>query len=170
MSNLVLLGYVTSAFGTKGGLNIKLINENSTALTVDKFLILTHEKYPPKKLCLKTCLAGPRIFFAEISDRTEAEALKGAALYIDYQDLPKTDDDEFYLQSLMHARVVDTLGATLGSVVSFSDNRAQVLLVIKTPQGHQASIPLVRPIINQIDYQNNVITVDPPLGLLELGD
>jgi 16S rRNA processing protein RimM len=170
MSNLVLLGYVTSAFGTKGGLNIKLINEDSNTLAVDKPLILRHEKYSDLKLLVKEYLSGPRIFFAEISDRTEAEGLKGAELYIDYQDLPKTQDDEFYLQNLLDARVIDTSGASLGTVVSFSDNRAQILLIMKTNQGSLASIPLVRPIISHIDYENNVVTIDPPMGLLELGD
>lgn len=108
-----------------------------------------------------------RIYFAEITDRTAAEKLQGAELYLNRADFPDLLEDEFYLGDLIGARVILANGDEAGVLTGFSSNNIQLLLEVKTPSGYVASVPLVDAIVLDIDCENKIITIDPPAGLLE---
>ncbi len=167
MPDLVLLGHVTRAFGIQGGVVVRLINERSVALEKGKHLVLKTRTGEDLFVTVHEVVHGGRIFFTEITDRTAAEALKGAELWIGRADLAPLADDEFYLADLAQARVIDMHGDVIGEVVGFSSNGPQILFEIKTTQGHLALIPAVKPIVHHIDFVAKVITIDPPLGLLD---
>ena len=145
MSDPVLLGYVARTFGVKGGVVVKLLNEQSQALTVGKSLRINKLNGQEDGLIISECLPGHRVFFAGITTKSMADELKGSQLFIDRADLADTDDSEFYLHDLLGARVVKLNGDSVGEVVGFSDNNAQYLLNVKTDAGHVASIPVVKP-------------------------
>lgn len=170
MTDQILLGYVTRAFGLEGGVLVKLINDQSLALQIGKGVLLKCPVGKDMAVTIKNILDGGRIFFTEVTDRNHAEALKGAELWMSRLDLPPLADDEFYLSDLMNARVVDMHGDFLGEVVGFSSNGAQILLEIKMPAGNLALIPAVKPIIHHIDFTEKLVTIDPPVGLLDAMD
>jgi 16S rRNA processing protein RimM len=167
MPDLILLGYVARAFGIEGGVVIRLFNEASHSLEVGKQILLKGPMVRERVVTISALINGGRVFFKDIDDRTQAEALKGAEVWLHRADFPPLTDDEFYLTDLMHARVLDMSGDLLGEVVGFSSNGAQILIEIKTTAGHVALIPAVRPIINRIDFNEKIIIVDPPVGLLD---
>lgn len=168
--DLIHLGHIARAFGIQGGVVIKLINDDSGTLEVGKQLVLKTHLDGDRVVTISDIVHGGRIFFAEITDRTEAETLKGAEVWMSRADFPPLADDEFYLTDLTGARVVDMHGDVLGEVTGFSSNGVQILLEVKTTAGHQALIPAVKPIIHRIDFVVKVITVDPPVGLLDSMD
>ncbi len=170
MSDLVLLGYIARAFGIGGGVVIKLINQQSDSFAVSKQLLLKWPSGQERAVTVRAIMHGGRVFFDGVLDRTQAEALKGAEVWLNRNDLPKLDDDEFYLTDLLNARVIDMTGAPLGEVIGFASNGPQVLLELKTIAGHVALIPAVKPIIHHIDYAAKIITLDAPNGLLDALD
>ena len=167
MSDLILLGYVSKAFGTKGGVHIKLFNPESEALAVGCKASLKLGSLPERVLSIVEIVPGGRVFFGGITDRTAAEHLQGAQVFMSRADLPQIEDDEFYLADLVGARVVLPNGDLAGILVGFSTNNAQTLLEVKTPSGHVASIPMVDAIVLNIDEDQKIISIDPPQGLLE---
>lgn len=167
MTDLVLLGYVSRAFGIKGGVALKLINQSSDALMVGKQVVLKRNRFADRIMTIVALHDQDRVLFAEVGSRTEAEELKGAELWISRNDLPKLEDDEYYLFELMGAQVVDSDGNKLGEIIGFSSNNAQTLFDIKTIEGHTASIPNVKPIVQKIDLVHKLVTIDPPEGLLD---
>lgn len=167
MIDSILLGHVTRAFGIQGGVFIRQLNEASVALEVGKCVLLKNRLGDDLVLTISEIMDGGRIFFKEISDRNSAEALKGAEIWMSRADLPPLADDEFYLSDLIDARVVDMQGDFLGTVIGFSSNSAQILLEIKKPSGDVALIPAVKPIVHRIDFVQKIVTIDPPVGLLD---
>lgn len=167
MSDLILLGYVSKAFGTKGAVQIKLFNPESEAFAKDRRVTLKLGSNPPVVYNISDVMHGGRVFFREISDRNAAESLQGAQVFMDRKDLPEILEDEFYLSDLIGARVLLQNEELVGTLVGFSSNNAQTLLEVKTIRGHVASIPLVQAIVLDIDEDQKIITIDPPEGLLE---
>jgi 16S rRNA processing protein RimM len=56
-----------------------------------------------------------------IDDRSGAEALRGALIYVDRADFPKAGPDEFYWSDLIGLEVVNREGVVLGAVVGLID-------------------------------------------------
>jgi 16S rRNA processing protein RimM len=166
----IILGYVSRAFGLKGGVFLKLINRESDALMVGKRVTLKRNKTADLLVTIAAIQDRDRIFFTEVNDRTAAEALRGAEVWISHHDLPASADDEYYLFEIMGASVIDTHGNKLGDVVGFSSNNAQTLIDIKTTSGHVASVPNVKPLVKKIDTVQKVVIIDPPEGLLDVMD
>jgi 16S rRNA processing protein RimM len=167
MSDLILLGYIAKAFGIKGAVFIKLINTDSEALLLDQKIIIKQANSDFRELTITQVLGNHRVFFAEITDRNEAEKLQGAEVFIKRDDLPELPEDEYYLTDLINSKVVLKTGELVGELIGFSSNNAQILLEIKTLSGHVASVPLVPAIVIDIDEEKKIITLDPPSGLLE---
>lgn len=167
MTDLILLGHIARAFGIEGGVVIKLVNQDSQSLEVGRKLLLKLPSRQERVVTIKMVMHGERVFFDEISDRTQAEALKSAEVLLDRADFPVLDDDEFYLADLLHARVIDENGDEAGEVVGFSSNGPQTLLEIKTTSGYLALVPAVKPLIKHIDYTAKIVTVDASTGVLD---
>lgn len=170
MKDSVLLGYVIKPFGVRGGMAIKLLNNESDAVDIGKKITARLKDQSVRTLTISDMLDGDRYFFEEIGDRSAAEEFKGAEIWIDRASLPPLADDEYYLSDLLGAEVIDVDGDLLGKIIGFSSNNAQILFEIRLVAGGLASIPAIRPIIQKIDYEQKIVTVDPPVGLLDLLD
>jgi 16S rRNA processing protein RimM len=108
---------------------------------------------------------GTRLLrFAEVADRSAAEALRDTLLEADVPE--ETDeDDAWYEHELLGLAVVDTGGARLGEVAGLRHNPAQDLLVVRTPIGERL-VPFVRALVPVVDVAGGLVVVDPPDGLL----
>lgn len=168
MSDQISLGYVVRAFGIKGGVVIKLLNDDSLTLAEGLKITVCQKKLPPKSLTISIIMDRGRVFFEEITSREEAESLRGCEILVARELLPPLEDDEYYFSDLIGASIVDMDGKVIGHLVDFSSNNAQTLFEIKTTEGKLASIPSVKPIIQKIDPDNKIIIVDLPLGILDL--
>jgi 16S rRNA processing protein RimM len=68
---------------------------------------------------------------AGIGDRSAAEALKGAHLYVDRDRLPALDDGAFYHADLIGLAAVDAEGRPLGEIVGVHNYGAGDLLELR---------------------------------------
>lgn len=169
MDQLVIIGVLTRLFGFKGGLAIKLLNPAETSLSKGMKVTLIGPHNVTKTEILREVLPGGRCFFEGIDTDVDARCLIGFELYVDRNDLPEPLADEYYLNDLLSMDVVTVNSDKLGKVVGFSHNNAQELLeVLLDENGKKVSIPLVKPIVVDIDFEQRIITLDIPEGLLEL--
>lgn len=104
-----------------------------------------------------------------VEDRTAAEALKGARLYVAREALPDLGDDEFYHADLMGARVVSPDGEEIGLVVALHDFGAGDVLEIGRADGPPLVAPFTRETVPEIDMNEGRIVLTPPPGLLDGG-
>ncbi|HEY2172560.1 MAG TPA: ribosome maturation factor RimM [Mycobacteriales bacterium] len=109
------------------------------------------------------------VTFADVADRTAAEALRGTELVVDTDDLPALEDpEEFYDHQLVGLTAVRTDGRELGQVSDVIHGPAGVLLAVRGDSGAESLIPFVRAIVPAVDLAAARLTVDPPEGLLDL--
>ncbi|MFO1144177.1 MAG: ribosome maturation factor RimM [Amaricoccus sp.] len=99
-----------------------------------------------------------------VATREEAEALKGTRLYAPRDRLPPLGDDEFYHADLIGLVVVDTGGATLGTVRAVLDHGAGDILEIARPGTADLLLPFTRAAVPTVDLVGRRIVADPPDG------
>jgi 16S rRNA processing protein RimM len=106
--------------------------------------------------------------FAEVADRTAAEALRNTLLVADSASSPAVDEDEYWDHDLVELAVVTVDGTSLGTVAEVVHPPGSDLLVVRRPDGGELLIPFVRAIVPTVDLEARTLVVDPPDGLLEL--
>jgi len=73
----------------------------------------------------------PIVAFREVTDRNEAEALRGSVLEVSGDDLPGLDEDEYYPFDLIGLAVKDETGVVRGRVIDTVETPAHALLAIE---------------------------------------
>ena len=106
-----------------------------------------------------------------IADRSGAEALRGALIYIERSSFPKAGADEFYWADLLGLEVVNRDGVVLGEVAGLIDTGPHSVLRVApaSPQqdaGASAAaveerlIPFVSAYVDTVDLAGRRIVVD----------
>jgi len=108
----------------------------------------------------------PVAFFKDVPDRTTAETLVKAILWID-QNLEENTDEEdaWFDHQLVGLRVLRD-GSEVGTVSQIDHFPSQDLLTVSTASG-DVLVPFVKAIVTAVDVAAGTLTVDPPLGLFE---
>lgn len=102
---------------------------------------------------------------AGIADRTSAEALKGAQLYVERGALPAPEEGAFYHADLIGAEVRLTSGEVLGRVSALHNFGGGDM--IEVGEGRSSVlIPLTKEVIAELDVNGGRVTVHPVPGLL----
>jgi 16S rRNA processing protein RimM len=104
-------------------------------------------------------------FFKDVADRTAAESLAKAILWIDLDDDASDEDDAWYDHQLIGLRVLRD-GVEVGTVKLVEHLPAQDLLVVRTPSG-EVMVPFVKAIVPTVDLAAGTVIVTPPAGLFE---
>ena len=105
--------------------------------------------------------------FAEVPDRTAAEALRGVTLVIEVDDDDVADDeDAWYPHELAGLRAEHVDGRVLGEITGLEHLPAQDVLVLREPDGSRTLVPFVRAIVPVVDVSGGRVVIDPPGGLL----
>lgn len=105
--------------------------------------------------------------FEEIETRNQAEALRGAKLYIETEELDEDDDEGWYEHELvgLEARVGSQV---VGKVAALNTMPVQDLLMIKTPEDVEILVPFVEQIVPEVNIEEGFILLTPPPGLFEI--
>jgi len=100
--------------------------------------------------------------FNNLNDRTQAEELKGAEIWVAKSELSDLAEDEFYWFQLEGLSVVTIKGEPLGQVKKLMETGANDVLVVASKTDKQEIlIPYVREqVIKQVDLESKKITVD----------
>jgi 16S rRNA processing protein RimM len=99
----------------------------------------------------------------EVDDRTAAEALKGARIFVPRSSFPTAATDEFYWVDLIGLSVVNREGVELGRVKELLSTGPQTVLVIEYVEADKPAermIPFVAVYVDSVDLAAKRITVD----------
>lgn len=99
----------------------------------------------------------------EVDDRSAAEALKGARIFIPRSSFPTAATDEYYWVDLIGLEVVNREGLALGRVKELLSTGPQTVLVIEYVEDGKAlerMIPFVAAYVDAVDLAGQRITVD----------
>jgi 16S rRNA processing protein RimM len=129
------------------------------------FVTAPAERGPLTLLTLRHEPGGIFATFAEIADRSAAEAMRGTDLLIAAVDAE--EPDAWYAHELVGLAVVLPDGTRAGTCAGLAYLGAQDALVVDQVSGSQALVPLVRALVPEVDLAGKRIVVDPPGGLLD---
>lgn len=96
--------------------------------------------------------------FEEVETRNEAEALRGAKLFIETEELDEDDDEGWYEHELvgLDVRVGD---AVVGKVSGLHTMPVQDLLVVTDQAGKEILIPFVEQIVPEVNVAEKYVLV-----------
>ena len=99
----------------------------------------------------------------EVDDRTAAEALRGARVFVPRSSFPTASADEYYWVDLIGLAVINREGVALGVVKELLSTGPQTVLVMEyEAEGKplERMIPFVSAYIDTVDLPGRRITVD----------
>lgn len=167
------MGRLTKAHGLKGAIKVELYTDAPEKRFVPgavfSLQVPTTSAWHGKKLELvelKFYNAQPVAFFKDVNDRSAAETLIKAILWID-QDLAQEPDEEdaWFDHQLVGLGVLRD-GVKVGVISKVDHFPAQDLLTVATNSG-DVLVPFVKAIVASVDIKAGTMTVTPPLGLFE---
>lgn len=173
--DLVIVGYVSGAFGLQGWVKIRPYSSTADALLDTPLFWLesaVQAGVAPtlrqvKRLSSKIHGEDVVARLDEVPDRTAAEALKGTVVKVSRQAFPALEQDEFYWVDLIGLAVQNLQGEDLGVVRAMMDNGAQSILRVAASDvseadlmKHERLIPFVDHFVKEVDREAKKIVVD----------
>ena len=164
----ICLGVIVGVHGVRGHLKIKAYTDNPAALdrygpvSLDdgRLLHLKVKSVSPK---------GPVIAMAqEVTDRNEAELMRGLELFIKRDALPPTANDEVYHTDLVGLEARDNDGVAIGVIVGLHDFGAGDIIEVKPPSGPTMMLPFAPEYRDEMRLEEGFVTLLPPQGMMEL--
>ena len=178
------VGRIVDAWGLKGWIKVQPFAANPQALFSSRRWFLL----PSEKTSLRPVVASatgspiPSLLkitqikdhgdvvvalTQEVADRTGAEALRGARVFIGRASFPTAGPDEFYWVDLIGLAVINRERVTLGSVIGLIDTGPHSVLRV-APAGTPADatseserlIPFVAAYIDDVSLERREIAVD----------
>jgi 16S rRNA processing protein RimM len=97
-----------------------------------------------------------------VTDRNEAEALKGARILVGRDVFPKIESDSYYWVDLIGCKTINLQGEELGEVIDITDNGAHGIISIGDAQTKTVKqlVPFVKEVMQSVDLPNKLITLD----------
>jgi 16S rRNA processing protein RimM len=134
----VALAAIAGAHGISGEVRLKLFAQSPDSLKRHKQVRVG------ERLLTLASLKGDRTpiaRFAEIPDRTAAEALRGQLVTVPRSALPPLEEGEYYHADLIGLPCETAGGEPLGRVVAVEDFGAGDILEIEKPDGRRTMVP-----------------------------
>jgi 16S rRNA processing protein RimM len=135
----VTLAAAIGAHGVTGEVRLKLFGEGVKALS-------RHKAFNGGALTLKKLTddgkGGAIARFAEVTNRNEAEALRGTLLTVPRSALPPLADGEYYHADLLGLPAISDAGEPLGTVVAVENFGAGDVLEIEKSDGKRFMVPM----------------------------
>ncbi|KTR53872.1 16S rRNA-processing protein RimM [Curtobacterium oceanosedimentum] len=168
------VGRITKAHGLKGGIKLELYTDDPdrrfTPGAEFTLQVPSDSPWSGRTLTideLRWYNGHPVAFFEGVSDRTAAESLARAILWVEQDaDAETGEDDAWYDHQLVGLRVLRD-GVEVGTVARVDHLPAQDLLAIDTPSRGEVLVPFVSAIVPTVDITAGTVTVTPPTGLFE---
>jgi 16S rRNA processing protein RimM len=194
----LVVGRITRPHGVRGEVSVEVrTDEPERRFAVGSVLATDPAEAGPLAVAAVRWHTGRLLVgFAGITDREQAEGLRGVWLTLDSAQAGSSDDpDEFHDHELIGLAVVTVSGEPVGRVTDVR-HFGQDLLVVEpagraeaglatagpatgrpagparagqTAQPDGLLIPFVAAIVPEVDVAAGRLVIDPPPGLLELG-
>ena len=136
----VTLAAIAGAHGVRGEVRLKLFGEGAEALRAFSVFDAGERKLTLKSV--RPANQGAVATFAEITDRSGAEALRGTLLTVPRSALPPLGEGEYYHHDLLGLPCVSTDGSAVGEVVAIDNFGAGDILEIAKPDGKRFMVPM----------------------------
>ena len=166
---LIPVAKILSTHGIKGELKVSPLLSYSEILLQIKRFYLTKNK--ENFLEVENIRKGPgyNVYLVKFKniDFEEAQSLTNQILYIDFEDLPDLEEDEFYYYQIIDFKVKDKNNKLWGKIKEIMPMGEYDLILVKTESGEEFYIPLVEEYVEELDLYSKTILVKDIKALVE---
>jgi 16S rRNA processing protein RimM len=167
-ADAVEVGRILGAWGVKGWFRVQPFADDPQALFSSKrwFLrapdgVAAHPVPPLLRITSAREHTASVVAAAdEVPDRTAAEALKGARVFVARSSFPTAGADEYYWVDLIGCEVFNREARSLGRVTDLHDTGAHSILRVQSGDEAERLIPFVAAYVDSVDVQARRIEVD----------
>ena len=161
----VTVGRVGAPWGLAGHVNITPHSSNPARFRVGAELLVAGVRRRVE--ALSTRRGHPVLRFAGIGNREGAEALRGAPIEIEGDELPPPPEGWHYVHDLLGLSVVTVGGAEVGELVDVLRTGANDVYVVRAGDGREVLVPATAHVVREVDLAGRRLTIDPLPGLLD---
>lgn len=168
--DLVLMGFIGKPHGVRG--DVKVVPETDDPARFEEFdhvflaLDGARRLFDVERVRLQASARGviPVLSLKGVVGRDEAEALRGAGVYVEEDEL-ELEEDEFFLHDLIGLKAVDEEGQVIGRVTDVLSLPAGPVLVVTRDGAGDALIPAVGEFL--VDITADAVVIRVIEGLLD---
>ena len=164
------MGRVGKAHGIKGEVDLIWHGENPPGKGATLYLLEDSEsEVTPRVLqSLRKHNGEYLATFESVKDRTDAERLRGAKVFIDRATLPPLKDGEAYVADLPGWSAYLENGERVGEIKRVEYPAGREIWVIVDDDGKEILFPAEPDFIVSFDHDSREARLSPPPGLLEI--
>jgi 16S rRNA processing protein RimM len=168
-SKRICVGEIATVHGVRGLVKVRAYGDDAQTLQQYGPLYSSETGDKAHTITLKHQAGGAWIAEVDgITDRNEAEKLRGTQLWLDRDKLPDiSEDGGYYHTDLIGMKVVDIDGKDWGAVIGVENFGAGDLLEIKPENKPSFYIPFVDMYVPEVDLETRLVTIDMPEGLVD---
>jgi 16S rRNA processing protein RimM len=167
------VGRLVKAHGLKGALKLELYTDDPDGRFVPgaTFTLQVPETSPWHGRTVtvrefKWMNSHPVVFLEDVEDRTAAEGLVRAILWIDEDASASAGEDDAWYDHQLVGLDVARDDEIVGRVIRVDHLPAQDLLIVRAGD-REILVPFVRAIVPEVDLAAGRVVVTPPAGLFE---
>jgi 16S rRNA processing protein RimM len=163
------VGMVVGAHGLRGELKVELHTDFPERFAPGVLLWMGEQLVQVEIETVRPHQGAVLMQFTTVRGRTAAEALRGQWLFIPNDQAEKLDEDTFFVHDIIGTSVQTVDGRLLGTVQEVVFTGANDVYVLSTPDDppREILIPAVGHVIQKVDLEQGIITVELPAGLLD---
>ncbi len=167
----LLLGEIVRPHGVRGELKMRVLTDYPERIAQLKAVYLATD--PNAKRPARYVISGLRMHqsdalltLKQVTDRNQAELMRGMYVMVDVRDAVPLADDEVYLYQLigMEVRTID--GESLGKITDVLETGANDVYIVQGEAYGETLIPVTDETIIKTDTDSGIVTVKLPEGLL----
>lgn len=164
------VGKIKEAKGLKGQVYLLIFSKDASWVNsgIDIYISDGQNKTKYKVTQAKDYKDGAVISLSGVTDRNQSEALCRREVWVSPDLFTSEDGDSIYLSEILNFEVIDQNAGAVGTIVDFSSNTAQDLLIVKNKSGEKFEIPFVDAFVEEINYEEKKVFTALPEGLLEI--
>lgn len=162
----LVVAKIGRAHGLRGEVAVELRTDNPEARLAPGEVLRTvpAERGPLTVVSARSLNGRWHVTFAELTDRTAAEAARGIELVIDVD--ASDEEDAWYPHELQGLRAELTDGTVVGEVIGLEHLPAHDMLVLRETDGARTLVPFITQMVPVVDIAGGKVVIDPPGGLL----
>ncbi len=156
----ILIGKITSPHGIRGEVRVYPYGKGLASFSKEQELTCCNHEGKQHTVTVEAARSHKGMVILklkEINNRNQAEILRDGSLFLDEKNLPKLDDDEFYVKDLIGLSVYNVKDKVkLGVVNDVLTQGPQDIYEIKLEDGRTVYVPAVKEFIKAVDLANGI--------------
>jgi len=168
-SNITAVGEIVRAHGIKGEVVIRPMTQSVSRFRKLRRALVGQTERTVQAIDVQyACVDARRIRlkFVDIDDRTSAEQLRGAFLFVDEKDRIRLPGGTYFIHDVIGLHVVDQEEKLLGVVKDVLQLPAHDVYVVDG-KDREIMVPAVKEFVKSIDIEAKTMRVELIEGMLE---